>query len=122
LKQGDTVSLLLFNFAVEYAIMRVQVNQGGLKLNGTYQVLVYADYVNILWESVQTVKKNAENLVVASKKIRLEANVDRTKYMVTSRDQNVGRSLSIKNDNSSFERVKIFGNKLNKSKFYSGRN
>jgi len=59
---------------------------------------------------------------VASKKIRLEANVDRTKYMVTSRDQNVGRSLSIKNDNSSFERVKIFGNKLNKSKFYSGRN
>jgi hypothetical protein len=122
LKQGDTVSLLLFNFAVEYTIMRVQVNQGGLKLNGTYQVLVYADYVNILWESVQTVKKNAENLVVASKKIRLEANVDRTKYMVTSRDQNVGRSLSIKNDNSSFERVKIFGNKLNKSKFYSGRN
>jgi hypothetical protein len=40
---------------------------------------------------------------VASKEIGLEVNADKTKHMVMSRDQNAGRSHSIKNDNSSFE-------------------
>ena len=48
---------MLFNCAVEYAIRRVQVNQDGLKLNGTHQRLVYADDVNILGGSIHTVKK-----------------------------------------------------------------
>jgi len=66
LKQGDALSPLLFNFALEYAIRRVQVNQDGLKLNGTHQLLVYADYVNVLDGSVHTIKKNTEASVVAS--------------------------------------------------------
>ena len=60
LKQGDALSPLLFNFALEYAIRRVQVNQDGLKLNGTHHLLAYADDVNILGGSVHTVKKNVE--------------------------------------------------------------
>jgi hypothetical protein len=50
----------------------------------------------------------AEALVVASKEIGLEVNADKTKYMVMSRDQNAGRSHSMKSDNSSFERVEDF--------------
>jgi hypothetical protein len=69
LKQGDALSPLLFNFALEYAIGRVQVNQDGLKLNGTHQLLAYADDVNILGGSVHTVRENAEALVVATKEI-----------------------------------------------------
>ena len=52
LKQGDAVSPMLFNFALEYTIRRVQVNRDGLKLNGTHQLLAYGDDVNILARSI----------------------------------------------------------------------
>ena len=71
---------------------RVQVHQEGLKLNGTQQLMVYADDVNILGGSVQTVKENAETLVAATKEIGLEVNDDKTTYMVMSGDQDAGRS------------------------------
>ena len=108
LKEGDALSPLLFSFALEYAIRRVQVNQDGLKLNGTHQLVAYVDDVNILGGSVHTVEKSAENLVVASKGNGLEDNADKSQYMVTSGDQNVGRSHSIKIYNVSFERVEEF--------------
>jgi hypothetical protein len=87
--------LLLFGLAVEYAIRRVQENHDGLKLNGTHQLLVYADDVNILGGNVQTVKENAGALLVGSKGIGLEVNADKTKYMVMSRSQKAGLSQYI---------------------------
>ena len=108
LKQGDALSPMLFNFALEYAIRRVQVNQDGLKLNGTHQLLAYTDDVNILGGGIHTVKENAEALVAATRVIGLEVSADKTKYMVISRDQNAGRIHSVRFDNSTFEIVEEF--------------
>jgi hypothetical protein len=57
LKQ-DAISSLFFYFALEYAVRMFQVNQDGLKLNGTHQLMVYADDVTVLDGSVHTIKKN----------------------------------------------------------------
>ena len=75
---------LLFNLALEYSIRRVQVNQDGFKLNGTHQLLVYADDINILGRSIHTIKKNTETLVPASKGTAREENADKTKYRIMS--------------------------------------
>ena len=83
LKQGDALSPLIFNFALEYAIRGVQINQAGFKLNGAYQLLVYADD-NTLGGSTHPIKKNTEALVAASEETGLEANAHKTKYMVMS--------------------------------------
>jgi hypothetical protein len=66
LKQGDALSPWIFNFALEYAIRKVQENQVGLKLNGTHQLLAYAADVTLLGDNMETVKKNTVTLTLVS--------------------------------------------------------
>jgi hypothetical protein len=105
LKQGDALSPLLFNVALEYAIRKVQRNQIGLKLNGTHQLLAYADDVNPLGDNVYTKKKNRETLTDGSKEVGLEINVEKTNYMLLSRHQNAGQNWNIKIANRLFKNV-----------------
>jgi hypothetical protein len=80
----------------------------GLKLNGTHQLLVYADDVYLLGDNIDIIKKNIETLIDASKEVGLEVNTEKTKYMLLSRHQNVGQNHDIKIDNRCFENVSQF--------------
>jgi hypothetical protein len=96
LKQEDALSPLLFNFALEYVIRKVQENEIGLELNGTHQLLVYTDNVNLLRD------------LEASRDICLEINAEKTKYMIMSRYPNSGQNQNVRIPNESFENVATF--------------
>jgi hypothetical protein len=81
LKHGEALSPLLFNFASEYAIRKGQETREELKLNGTHQLLAYANDVNLLSDNIDTIKKNMDTLIDASKEVGLEINIEKTKYI-----------------------------------------
>jgi hypothetical protein len=70
--------------------------------------LAYADDVNLLGDNIDTINKNTQTLIDASKDVGLEVNVEKTKYMLVSRDQNAGQNREIKIRKRSFENVSQF--------------
>jgi hypothetical protein len=77
----------------------------GLELNGTHQLVVYADDVSLLGDNIASINKNMETLIDVSKEVGLEVNTEKTKYMLLCRHQNAGKNCEIKIVNGCFENV-----------------
>jgi hypothetical protein len=107
-KQGHALSSLLFNFASEHAIRKVKENQVGLKWNEAHLLLTYAHNLNLLGGNIDSINKNTETFIDASKENGLELNVEKAKYMLLSRNQKVGRNRVIHIGKRSFENVSQF--------------
>jgi hypothetical protein len=77
----------------------------GLKLNGTHQLLVCADDVNLLGDNIDTIKKKTETLIGGCKEVGLEVNAEKRNYLLLSRHQNAGQNHNINIGDRSFENV-----------------
>jgi hypothetical protein len=77
LKQGKALLPLHFTFAFEYGNSNIQENHMGLKLNGTHELLSYADDRNLLAYNIETINRNTQTLIYASKEVGLEVNVEK---------------------------------------------
>jgi hypothetical protein len=108
LKQANALSPLHFDFALEYAIRKVQENQVGPKFSGTHQLLVYAGDMNLFGDNIDNMNKSRETLINASKEAGLETNVEKTEYTLLSHYQNAVQNRDIKIANRLFEIVPQF--------------
>jgi hypothetical protein len=108
IKQGDALSPMLSYFASEYAFWKFHENQVGLKLNGTHQLLAYADDLNLLGYNTDTINKAVETLIDANNEVYLEVNTEKMKYILLSCHQNAGKSRGIKISYRSFQSVVQF--------------
>jgi uncharacterized membrane protein YgaE (UPF0421/DUF939 family) len=99
---------LLFNFAFDYANRRALEGQVGLGLDGKHQLLVDVDDINILGDSINTIKEITETLLEVSRDAGLEIYAEKTKYMIMSRHSNSRQNQNIRTANELFENVAKF--------------
>jgi hypothetical protein len=98
---------MLFSFALEYAIGKVQGNQVGLKINGAHQLLIYDNDINLLGDIINVIRQNTGTLLEAGRDAGLEIIAEKTKYMM-SRHPNSGQNQNIRIANESFENLATF--------------
>ena len=86
----------------------MQKSEVGLQLNGTTQILIYADDIALLGDNKKTLINNTKMLLDKTKELGLQINVEKTKYMVTDRIQNTHNNGNLIVCDKIFERASNF--------------
>ena len=108
LKQVDALWPLLFNFALECDIRKVQTTNLGLDMNGNHQVLAYADDVNLIGDGIRIMERNLDVLLNTCRHIGLAVDTGKTMYMEIGLQRGMMANEHIKIGSNSYEKVKIF--------------
>jgi hypothetical protein len=87
LKQGDVISTILFNIVLEYVISRLTITPKDTAFNRLTQCIAYADDIVLSGRSVNYLKETSEELKQGAKKVGLEINQDKTKYMIMTKNK-----------------------------------
>jgi len=99
LKQGNALYPLIFNFALEYSILKMKKEKKRLSLNCLNQLFVYADEVDLIVDDINALQNNTVACVEACDEIGLQINIDKRKYMITSRNTgNEGNNIRIRDE------------------------
>jgi sorting nexin-29 len=121
LKQGDVTSTILFNIVLEYVKSRLTITPKGNMFNMMTQCIAYADDIVLLGRSVNYLKEILEELKQGAKKVGLEINQDKTKYMImTGNKDKWQRVQDFTSGEVSYERVDTFeylGSVLNEENY-----
>lgn len=107
LRQGDGLSPLLFNIALEKVIRNSSTNWTGTLIHKSQQIFAYADDIDVVGRSVTAVKRGLQDIEEAARPAGLHINEGKTKYMVMTR-KNRGDGGHLVVDNNTFERVDSF--------------
>jgi sorting nexin-29 len=107
LRQGDALACILFNIALEKIIRDANINQPGNIFYKSVQILAYADDIDIISRSPKSLQEAKIALDTAARKMGLEINQAKTKYMICdSKKKYVKNVFKVKN--MTFERVNSF--------------
>jgi len=107
-RQGDGLSPILFNLALETALQQVKKSDVGIKIGKTINILAFADDVVIMAENIQDLKELTKTLIEETKKVGLTINEKKTKFMKINREQDVLREEELNVENYKFGEVKHF--------------
>lgn len=109
LRQGDALSPLLFNVALEKATRAAELVVEMYTQRGPQLILAFADDIDIVGTSTIKVKEQFTRLEKESQKMGLKINEEKTKYMHIARQagrDRVGQNVTMGEFN--FERVNSF--------------
>jgi hypothetical protein len=90
----DATWPLIFSVALKYALRKVHENRE-LKLNGTFQLMIYAN-IHFLGENINAIRKSMEALLHASEEVGLKVNTEKTKCIFTSCHQTTGQNHNVR--------------------------